>query len=159
MKPTSFTNVTILIAEDDDGHAELIMEHLHEAGLCNEMQRFNDGQALLQYLASAKHEWDPTDERRFLLLLDLSMPRQDGLDVLRHIKADQHWQNMPIIVLTTTDDPREIESCYELGCNCYITKPIEYERFKEMLRRLGLFLMVVAMPKIGSQKEGGGTKT
>ena len=141
------TNVTILIAEDDEGHAELVLEQLRSAGVSNEIIRFRDGQELWDYLMAESRRTPLYDGHGFLLLLDIVMPRLDGLEVLRRIKTDKQWHNLPIIMLTTTDDPREIESCYTLGCNCYITKPMEYERFAEMLKRLGLFLMVVQTPK------------
>ena len=144
-------SVTILIAEDDEGHAELIIEQLRSAGVSNEIIRFRDGQELWDYLMAAGRRTSPYDNHGFLLLLDIVMPRLDGLEILRRIKTDKQWRNLPVIVLTTTDDSREIESCYTLGCNCYITKPMEYERFAEMLRRLGLFLMVVQTPKIPPQ--------
>ena len=149
------TSVTILIAEDDDGHAELILEQLRSAGVSNEIIRFRDGQELWDYLVAAGRRTSPYDNHGFLLLLDIVMPGLDGLEILRRIKTDKQWHNLPIIMLTTTDDPREIESCYTLGCNCYITKPMEYERFAEMLKRLGLFLMVVQTPKIQQDRQGG----
>jgi CheY-like chemotaxis protein len=153
------TNVTILIAEDDEGHAELILEQLRSAGVSNEIIRFQDGQELWDYLMAEGRRTSRHDGHGFLLLLDIVMPRLDGLEVLRRIKTDKQWHNLPIIMLTTTDDPREIESCYTLGCNCYITKPMEYERFTEMLKRLGFFLMVVHMPKIPPQDGQGGQRT
>jgi CheY-like chemotaxis protein len=81
-----------------------------------------------------------------VILLDLKMPRIDGLEVLRRLKADRRTAALPVIVLTTTDDPREIERCYELGCNVYVTKPVEYDAFIEAVRRLGFFLQVVKLP-------------
>ena len=153
------TSVTILIAEDDEGHAELILEQLRSAGVSNEIIRFQDGQELWDYLMAEGRRTSRHDGHGFLLLLDIVMPRLDGLEVLRRIKTDKQWHNLPIIMLTTTDDPREIESCYTLGCNCYITKPMEYERFTEMLKRLGFFLMVVQMPKIPPQDGQGGQRT
>ena len=149
---TAPTNVTILIAEDDEGHAELIMEQLRSAGVSNEIIRFHDGQELWDYLMAEGRRTPQHDSHGFLLLLDIVMPRLDGLEVLQRIKADKQWHNLPIIMLTTTDDPREIESCYNHGCNCYITKPMEYKRFMEMLRQLGLFLMVVQTPTIRPQE-------
>jgi len=153
------TNVTILIAEDDDGHAELILEQLQSAGVSNEIIRFRDGQELWDYLMATGRRTSRYAGHGFLLLLDIVMPGLDGLEVLRRIKTDKQWHNLPIIMLTTTDNPREIESCYTLGCNCYITKPMEYERFTEMLKRLGLFLMVVQMPIIPPQDGQGGQRT
>ncbi|MDP2989353.1 MAG: response regulator, partial [Kiritimatiellota bacterium] len=116
------TNVTILIAEDDEGHTELILEQLRSAGVSNEIIRFRDGQELWDYLMAEGWRTSSHDGRGFLLLLDIVMPRLDGLEILRRIKTDQQWHDLPVIMLTTTNDPREIESCYTLGCNCYITK-------------------------------------
>ncbi|MCX6992813.1 MAG: response regulator [Kiritimatiellaeota bacterium] len=156
---TEHTNVTILIAEDDEGHAELILEQLRSAGVSNEIIRFRDGQELWDYLMAAGRQTSRYGGHGFLLLLDIVMPKLGGLEILRRIKTEKQWHNLPIIMLTTTDDPREIESCYTLGCNCYITKPMEYEKFTDMLKRLGLFLMVVQTPKIPSQDGQGGQKT
>ena len=156
---SAHTNVTIMIAEDDEGHAELIMEQLRSAGVSNEIIHFRDGQELWDYLMGAGQRTSQHDSHGFLLLLDIVMPRLDGLEVLQRIKADKQWHNLPIIMLTTTDDPREIEKCRTLGCNCYITKPMEYERFTEMLKRLGLSLLVVQTPEIPSQNGQGGKLT
>ena len=148
---TEHIDVTIMIAEDDEGHAELIMEQLRSAGVSNEIICFRDGQKLWDYLMAEGRRTSRYDGHGFLLLLDIVMPGMDGLEVLRRIKTDKQWHALPIIMLTTTDDPREIENCYTLGCNCYITKPMEYERFTEMLKKLGLSLMVVQTPKIPPQ--------
>jgi CheY-like chemotaxis protein len=81
-----------------------------------------------------------------LILLDLNLPVLDGYQVLQRIKSDERTKHIPVVVLTTTDDNREIERCYELGCNIYITKPVEYDQFSEAIRKLGLFLTVVKVP-------------
>ena len=81
-----------------------------------------------------------------LLLLDIKMPRVDGVEVLRQLKSDPQTALIPVIMLTTTDDPREIQRCYELGCSVYITKPVDYQAFVEAIKRLGLFLQVVRIP-------------
>jgi len=78
-----------------------------------------------------------------LLLLDIHMPQMDGLEVLRLIKSDNKLKEMPVIMLTTTDDPREVEECYQIGCNIYITKPVDFIKFTETLNHLGLFLQIV----------------
>ena len=152
-------NITILIAEDDEGHAELILEQLRSAGVSNEIIRFRNGQELWDYLMDAGRRASPHDSHDFLLLLDIVMPGMDGLEVLRRIKTDKQWHNLPVIMLTTTDDPQEIKNCYTLGCDCHITKPMEYERFTEMLKRLGLSLLVVQTPKIPPQNGQGGKLT
>jgi CheY-like chemotaxis protein len=136
--PETAQSLTILVAEDDDGHAELILEYLQEAGLSNPILRFRDGQEVLDHLAVRDPAGDPC-----LLLLDINMPRVDGMEVLRRLKGDPATAGMPIIILTTTDDPREVATCYRLGCNFYITKPVGFGAFAETLRRLGLFLQVL----------------
>lgn len=143
---TSFENVTVLIAEDDDGHAELIKDLLVEVGVKNPIQRFCDGQELLDFLRGTSGS--PPAQGAFLLLLDIRMPRVDGVEVLRQMKSDARLRAVPVIMLTTTDDPREIQSCYQLGCNSYVTKPIEFEQFTNVLRQLGLFLLIVKVPEL-----------
>ncbi|CAG9196786.1 Response regulator receiver domain-containing protein [Paraburkholderia tropica] len=151
--------VSIVLIEDDDGHATLVERNLRRSGVSNDFLRFCDGQEALDYffgapggetpggtsLATARY---PSREAlaNFVVLLDLRMPRVDGFEVLRRLKADPSTATVPVIVLTTTDDPREIERCYELGCNVYITKPVEYDAFIEAVRRLGFFLQVVKLP-------------
>lgn len=151
MQTHSRQEITLLLAEDDDGHAELILDNLREAGLTNPMIRFADGQAVLDFLMGTP---DTPQTRSgnvaYLLLLDIRMPKLDGVEVLRQLKADPELKRLPVIMLTTTDDPREVEHCYNLGCSCYITKPVDYERFAEMLQRLGMFLMVLQVPTLTS---------
>jgi len=129
----------ILIAEDDDGHAELIHEGLIEAGICNPIQRFENGEDCWNFISQNGRE----TSKSYLLLLDINMPRMDGIEVLRRMKADEQLKHIPVMMLTTTDDPREVETCYQLGCNIYITKPVQFDRFAETLRRMGLFIQIV----------------
>jgi CheY-like chemotaxis protein len=137
-------SVTIVCAEDDDGHATLIERNLRRAGLANRFVRLKDGQEALDYFAGGGEGCQPPST--CVLLLDIKMPRVDGIEVLRRLKQDPQTALMPIIMLTTTDDPREIDRCYQLGCNVYITKPVEYEPFIDAVKRLGLFLQVVKVP-------------
>lgn len=138
--------LTILLAEDDEGHAYLVRQNFSEAGLTNQIVHVQDGQAALDFI----HCVGPYGSRRpngpLLLLLDINMPLVDGIDVLQRLKQDRSTAKIPVIVLTTTDDPREITKCYELGCSSYITKPVEYDRFVEAIRRLGLFISIVQIP-------------
>lgn len=141
--------VIILLAEDDDGHADLIMESLKEAGVNNRFIRFGDGEEVLEFFfAKDNHLSRYQRGQAYLMLLDIRMPRIDGVQVLERIKGTPHLRNMPVIMLTTTDDPREVERCHQLGCNSYITKPVVFTSFVETLRRLGLFLLVIQVPKI-----------
>ena len=153
MKNESNKEVTILIAEDDDGHAELIKENLQEAGVRNPMIRFNNGQEALDFFFAPPVGYAPRHEhgRAYMMLLDIRMPKVDGVEVLRQIKENNELKNMPVIMLTTTDDPREIRNCYALGCSCYVTKPVDYQKFSEVLTRLGLFLMVVQVPQLNGE--------
>lgn len=139
--------VTIIVVEDDDGHAALIERNLRRAGLNNPIQRFRDGQEAVDYLFDPSRANEPPNDS--VLLLDINMPRLDGIGVLRRLKADPRTALIPTIMLTTTDDPREIERCYQLGCNVYVTKPVEYEAFIEAIRRLGFFLQIVKIASNG----------
>jgi CheY-like chemotaxis protein len=148
---TNGERVSIVLIEDDDGHATLVERNLRRSGISNGFVRFSDGQQALDYFfgppgAAAPDIPARDDLANFVVLLDLRMPRVDGFEVLRRLKADPATASVPVIVLTTTDDPREIERCYELGCNVYITKPVEYDAFIEAVRRLGFFLQVVKLP-------------
>ncbi|MEA3120771.1 MAG: hypothetical protein QOH33_312 [Paraburkholderia sp.] len=142
-------SVGIILIEDDDGHAKLIERNLRRAGLTNDIRRLADGQEALDYFFGDDAPFLRDAMPASVILLDLKMPRIDGLEVLRRLKAGKHTASLPVIVLTTTDDPREIERCYELGCNVYVTKPVEYDAFIEAVRRLGFFLQVVKLPTGG----------
>lgn len=137
--------LTILIVEDDDGHATLIQRNLKASGINNPTRRLSDGQAALDFFAR-KGSPEFKAGCPYLLLLDIRMPKVDGIEVLRYLKSDPDLRTMPIIMLTTTDDPREVQLCHELGCNNYVVKPVEFDAFVESLRRLGLFLSVVQVP-------------
>lgn len=138
-----YKELTILIAEDDDGHADLIMTGLKESGICNHMIRFVDGKQTWDFISGKGKDMVLDKKKSYLLLLDINMPKMDGLEVLERIKNNDDFKSLPVIMLTTTDDPREVEKCYELGCNIYVTKPVDFLKFAETLKRLGLFIQVV----------------
>jgi CheY-like chemotaxis protein len=142
----TFDPLTILLAEDDEGHANLIQRNLRRAGVVNETRRVKDGQETLDFLHCEGAFAGRAPNGSLLLVLDINMPRVDGVEVLRRVKADPRTAKLPVVMLTTTDDPREIERCYALGCNVYITKPVAYTAFAEALHRLGLFLQIVKVP-------------
>lgn len=136
----------ILIIDDDEGHAILVQENLRAAGLENRFTHFRDGQAALDFFfnPAAPHRWDPG--LNYIALLDIRMPKVDGTEVLRRLKSDERFRRMPIVILTTTDDAREVERCHRLGCNVYIQKPVDYDKFAEAIRRLGLFITLMMVP-------------
>jgi CheY-like chemotaxis protein len=143
--------LVILLAEDDEGHAYLIQQNLLDAGLRNTIVHVPDGQEALDFIHCVGSHSNRLPNGPLLVLLDINMPRVDGVEVLRRLKADPKTVEVPIIVLTTTDDPREIKRCYELGCSSYVTKPVVYDQFVEAVRRLGLFLAIVQVPREDQQ--------
>jgi CheY-like chemotaxis protein len=138
--------VTILLVEDDPGHARLIERNLRRAHITNEIITLSDGQQAIDYLFKEHAYADAAHVMPLLMLLDLNLPRLDGYQVLARLKTDERTRHIPVIILTTTDEPHEIERCYALGCNVYLTKPVEYEEFAEAIRKLGLFLSIVQIP-------------
>lgn len=134
--------VTILLIEDDPGHARLIERNLRRGHVANEIRRLSDGQAAVDYLFGEGLE----HPLPLLILLDLNLPGLSGFQVLERLKAERRTKHIPVIILTTTDNPQDIERCYALGCNVYITKPVAYAQFSEAIRQLGLFLSVVKVP-------------
>ncbi len=144
---SSNQSTTILLVEDDPGHARLIERNLRRAHITNDIITLSDGQQAVDYLFKECAYAGATHALPLLLLLDLNLPGLDGYQVLTRLKADAHTRHMPVIILTTTEEPYEIERCYALGCNIYLTKPVEYEQFAEAIRRLGLFLSIVKLPQ------------
>lgn len=136
---------TILIVDDDEGHAILIRNNLEIAGIPNPIQHFKDGQAVLDFFATRP----PRPSESFIMLLDIRMPKVDGIEVLRQMRADPELRKLPIIMLTTTDDTRDVQRCHELGCSGYIQKPVDYDKFADAIRRIGLFVPLLLVPQVG----------
>jgi CheY-like chemotaxis protein len=146
----------ILIAEDDVGHFELIKRSLQRAGVCNEILRFADGQETLDFLFVKGDGPKREPDKEYLLLLDIRMPKIDGVEVLEKVKNNPELKKIPVIMLTTTDDPRTIERCHNLGCSIYIVKPVEYQDLADAVRKVGLLLSVVEVPQISRSEQGMG---
>ncbi len=136
--------VTIVMIEDDEGHARLIERNIRRAGVTNEIVHFSDGASGFAYFDELRNQ--PADLTPILVLLDLNLPDVSGIDILEYLKNDGHLKVAPVIVLTTTDDDSEIQRCYDLGCNVYITKPVNYDQFATAIRQLGLFFSVIKVP-------------
>ena len=140
-------SVKIVMIEDDEGHARLIEKNIRRAGIMNDIRHFTDGGSALDYMFNAAD--GPALNGPALVLLDLNLPDMSGTDILAKIKAEgSPLKRTPVVVLTTTDDKIEIQRCYDLGCNVYITKPVNYESFAQAIRQLGLFLSVIQVPAI-----------
>ena len=138
--------VQIVMIEDDEGHARLIEKNIRRAGISNAIHHFLDGTSALRFLYD--NPSGPVHNGPSLILLDLNLPDMSGIDILGRIKSDGPLKRTPVVVLTTTDDQREIQRCYDLGCNVYITKPVNYESFADAIRQLGLFLSVIQVPEV-----------
>ncbi|WP_336814455.1 response regulator [Bosea sp. MMO-172] len=133
--------------EDDEGHARLIEKNIRRAGVSNEIIPFANGTDALNYLFGADGSGAVSAGRQLLILLDLNLPDMGGVDILDKVKANVHTKRSPVVVLTTTDDSREIQRCYDLGANVYITKPVDYDGFANAIRQLGLFFSVIQVPE------------
>jgi len=145
--------ITILLVEDDPGHARLIQKNFQRANVHNDIVHLSDGQQALDYLFCEGPYADHELPQMLLVLLDLNLPVHSGFEVLQKMKGDPRTRRIPVVILTTTDEGAEIDRCYELGCNVYVTKPVEYERFTEAMRQLGFLLQIVAVPRNRSEAD------
>jgi len=138
--------VTIVLVEDNAGHARLIEKNLRRAHLANPITKFEDGQMALDYFFGEEGYVNAQSRPPILILLDLNLPVVDGYRVMEKLKTDERTKHIPIIILTTTDDVYEVNRCYALGCNIFVTKPVEYDQFADAVAKLGLMLSVVLLP-------------
>jgi DNA-binding response OmpR family regulator len=139
-------HVTIIMVEDDEGHARLIERNIRRAGVHNEIIPFATGGEAVRFLFGSDGSGSVNSGRALLILLDLNLPDMSGVDILKRVKENEHLKLTPVVVLTTTDDEREIKRCYDLGANVYITKPVNYDSFANAIRQLGLFFSVIQVP-------------
>lgn len=138
--------VTILLVENDPGHAVLIEKNLRRGGIASTIVTVNDGQKAVDFLLKRDGHKGDRNPTPLVILLDLNMPSLDGFQVLKIIKNDERTRQIPVIMLSTTDNPAEVAKCYELGCNVYITKPVEYEAFSKAIQNLGVILSIIKVP-------------
>jgi CheY-like chemotaxis protein len=136
--------IEVLLSDDDDGHAELIKETLRDSGLTYRVTRFSDGIEFWKFLSGENVSGNRINpDKSYIIILDVNIPKMDGIELLEFVKKDPNLCRIPVIILTTTDDPSEVEKCYRHGCSFYIIKPIDFAQFAETLHRLGLFLQIV----------------
>ncbi len=138
--------VTILIAEDDDGHATLVQRQVRRASSPAHAVRLRDGQELLDYLHRRGPWQDRAAHPALLILLDLNMPRLSGFDVLDALKQDKRLEHIPVFVLTTTDNPLELERCYASGASACLVKPVDFGAFGQLMEHLTNFVAAARMP-------------
>ena len=140
MESDAFNSLTILVAEDDRGHFALVKKNLWRTCVDAEIIRFPDGHQLMDFLTGKPYGPERFDKGLYLLLLDIKMPGMDGIEVLSAIRQIPELKKLPVIMLTTTNNPQEVERCYEIGCSFYIVKPSDYGSFMETIEHLGHFL-------------------
>lgn len=132
--------LTILLVEDNPDHAELVMRNLEDSLVANRIIHVEDGEAALEYLFG---RGDYADRSRFprpdLALLDLRLPKIDGLEVLKEVKADPGLRPIPVVILTTSDAERDLAMAYEYHANSYVTKPVDFSQFNQLLHDLGFY--------------------
>ena len=138
--------LSVLMAEDDDGHATLVRRSLKRAGLKSDPVHLRDGQELLDYLFQRGPWAERPAHDSVVMILDLNMPRLGGTEVLERLKSHEDLSRIPVFVLTTTDNPLELDRCYALGAAACLVKPVDYGAFNDMIRRLAEFLMAARLP-------------
>lgn len=135
--------IVVLLAEDDPAHAEIVRRNMESSRIANRLEHVSDGQAALDYLYRKNGFSDPSrSPRPGLILLDLRMPKVDGLEVLKIIKADPAFVRIPVVVLTTSAVETDIARAYDCHANSYLVKPLDFNRFSELMETFGYYWMV-----------------
>jgi len=141
--------VTILLVEDDPAHAALIERNLKRSGFTNDVIKFVNGKQVTDYIFSEGEYAGEKHPKHMLVLLDINMPVMNGAEVLRRLKGNEKTKDIPVIMLTTTDDQTEIDNCYRMGCNAYVVKPVGHAGFTKVIKDLGLFVNILMSPTNG----------
>jgi DNA-binding response OmpR family regulator len=143
----------ILMVEDDPRDVELTLTALAEYNLANEVVVAGDGEEALDYLYCRGNFKTRTSENPAVLLLDLKLPKVDGLEVLQQIKSDEKLKMIPVVVLTSSREERDMVASYKLGVNAYVVKPVDFHEFVNAIKELGVFWAVINEPPPGSVKK------
>jgi len=146
--PRQANHVEILLVEDNLDHVELALHALEEYNVANHVHVARDGEEALDFLfgRGAYDNRDAVIDAPRVVLLDLKLPRVDGLEVLRTIKQDGRTQRIPVVVLTSSREEQDIVASYRLGVNSYIVKPVDFEQFTESMREIGLYWLLLNEP-------------
>ncbi len=132
--------VLVMLVEDNADHAELVIRTMEEHRIANQIEHFTDGQSALDYLLRrGKYETPESSPRPHIILLDLRLPRVDGLEVLRTVKEHQDTKNIPVIILTTSEAEKDVTRAYENYVNSYLVKPVGFEEFRRLMEDLGFY--------------------
>jgi CheY-like chemotaxis protein len=144
----SIRPLTILLAEDNQDHAELIIDTLKDFNVGNTIVHVNDGEKAIEYLKNKAAEAEGDSAIPDLVLLDLKMPRMDGASTLRAIREDYRLKHLPVVMVSTSTVEKEINTCFELGANSYVTKPLQFEEFSRKIKDLNLYWVLTSeLPK------------
>jgi two-component system response regulator len=134
----------ILLVEDNPDDVELTMRALKKGNIMNQVVVARDGAEALDYLfATGKYAGRNIEEQPQVILLDLKMPKVDGLEVLQRIRADERTKLLPVVVLTTSSEDKDRVSSYQLGANSFVRKPVDFNEFTEAVRQLGLYWLIL----------------
>lgn len=143
------THPEILLVEDNPHDAELTIRALKKRNLANNIIHVSDGQAALDYLFGSGPPRDTTCHYHpKVVLLDLKLPKVDGIEVLRQIRSNEHTRLLPVVILTSSREDRDVIETYRLGANSYIVKPVDFEQFSEAVSNLGLYWLLLNEPPI-----------
>jgi len=139
--------VEILLVEDNPADVELTLHALRHNNLANRIQVMRDGEEALDFIfCRGAYDRRDCDRQPKLILLDLKLPKVDGIEVLRQIKANLRTRPIPVIVLTSSKEEKDMVQSYQLGVNSYIQKPVDFDQFREMVKQLGLYWLLVNQP-------------
>jgi CheY-like chemotaxis protein len=140
----------ILLVEDDPKDVELTIEALGEHNLANEIAIARDGAEALDYMYRRGVFASRPKGNPVVILLDLKMPKVDGIQVLNQLKSDQHLRSVPVVILTSSREPRDLDECYKLGVNAYVVKPVRFAEFIEAVKGIGVFWALINEPPLGN---------
>jgi CheY-like chemotaxis protein len=145
----NYNDIEILFAEDGIDDAMLTIRSLTKSGLANKLHHVKDGAEALDFIyCTGAYASREINEPLKLIILDIKMPKVSGIQVLEKIKSDPNLKNIPVVILTSSNEDPDIKKCYELGVNSYIVKPVESENFFQAIKGLGLYWMIFNKPPV-----------